>query len=309
MEIEIALDTKLDDATIFNLEMHSFLNVLSVLSGIMQYFKSQPGCDTYFTSEIDQIHQFVDAIDYNKKELVTPEALNNLKMALIRAMDTFRIEQKDYAAGGEYAELTDPLDEVLAVMDVRIAELKVRNENPDEWKTISVDDYTKEFEHFFLAVQKNSLGRYRIIHNLADRTDKDYLVNLKIDSDTNNAVPLTLLFKDVIRDVTANARKYTAPGGEITIGISYRKGKLRFVCEDSGIGIPEDEIQKVVGFQYRASNVDNKIRTMGNGSGLTKAGYVTQKLGGRMWIDSELGKGTRITIEIPVPPQAFGKTG
>lgn len=309
MEIEINRDPNFDDATIYNLEMHSFLNVLSVLSGIMQYFKSQPGCDGYFDSEIEGIHELADAINQNRQDEVKPESLYKLKNDIIGAMNQFRAEQPDYAKDGDFADLTEPLDEVLAVLDVRTAELKTRNENPDLWDVISVEDYTKEFEHFFLAVQKNSLGRYRIIHNLAERTNSDYLVNMKIDSDTNEAVPITLLFKDVIRDVTANARKYTAPGGEITIGISYKNGKLRFVCEDSGIGIPEDELDNVVDFQYRASNVNNKIRTMGNGSGLTKAWYVTRKLGGRMWIGSELGKGTRVAIEIPVPEQAFSKAG
>jgi signal transduction histidine kinase len=48
---------------------------------------------------------------------------------------------------------------------------------------------------------------------------------------------------------------------------------------------------------------------MGNGSGLSKAWYVTRKLGGRLWLESELGKGTKVTIEIPVPQQAFSIAG
>jgi len=299
MEITKPLD--LDETAIFTLEMHSFLNVLSVLSGILQYFQMQPGCDGYFDNPVQKIHALSDAVNANDKEHVSPQAIIELKEDILNSLNRFRTEQPEYGEGGEFEELTEPLDEVLAVLDVRVEELKSRSEDPEAWIFIDKDEYLHEFHHFFLAVQKNSLGRYRIIHNLADQRSNDYLVNLRIDSDLNGMIPLKILLKDVVRDVVSNARKYTPPGGKINVGISLSKGTLRFVCEDSGIGIPADEIEKVIGYTYRASNVDGKIRTMGNGSGLTKAWYVVQQLNGRMWIDSEVGSGTRITVEVPVP--------
>ena len=76
---------------------------------------------------------------------------------------------------------------------------------------------------------------------------------------------------------------------------------LRVVVRDSGMGIPADELDKVVQFGYRASNVKDKVRTMGGGFGLTKAYKVVKGLGGRMWIESELNKGTSVKFELPVP--------
>lgn len=299
--MEITKPLELDEAAVFTLEMHSFLNVLSVLSGILQYFQMQPGCEGYFVEPVRKIHALSDAVNDNDRDNVNPEAIVDLKDDILSSLTKFRNEQPEYAEGGEFEELTDPLDEVLAVLDVRVDELKSRSEEPEAWIFIDKDEYLHEFHHFFLAVQKNSLGRYRIIHNLADQRSNDYLVNLRIDSDLNGMIPLKILLKDVVRDVVSNARKYTPPGGKINIGIALNKGVLRFVCEDSGIGIPTDEIEKVIGYTYRASNVDGKIRTMGNGSGLTKAWYVVQQLNGRMWIDSEVGSGTRVTVEVPVP--------
>jgi signal transduction histidine kinase len=106
--------------------------------------------------------------------------------------------------------------------------------------------------------------------------------------------------KDVIRDLIANARKYTQAGGRINIGISQKEDAFKFVVEDNGYGIPSNELQSIVEFGYRGSNVESSIRTMGGGFGLTKALYVTQKYLGKFWIDSELDKGTKITLEIPV---------
>ncbi|MFP4244276.1 MAG: sensor histidine kinase, partial [Ectothiorhodospira sp.] len=106
------------------------------------------------------------------------------------------------------------------------------------------------------------------------------------------------VFQDVIRDLLANARKYTPPGGRILAGLKDTGSELRFVVEDSGMGIPEHQIQQVVDFGFRADNVRDR-RTQGGGFGLTKAYWVTRRCGGRMWIDSALGLGTRIRIQLP----------
>lgn len=196
--MEITHQSELNDATIFTLEMHSFLNILSVLSGILQYFRSHPECQGYFDNEIESIRKMIYAIDNNHQSEVSADGVEGLKNAIIDALNRLRSDNPDYAKGGDYADLTEPLDEVLGVVDIRIAELRARGMNPDQWQLINTDEYLTEFHHFFLAVQKNSLGRYRIIHNLADHRSNDYLVNIKIDSDTNNAVPLTILLKDII---------------------------------------------------------------------------------------------------------------
>jgi signal transduction histidine kinase len=154
-------------------------------------------------------------------------------------------------------------------------------------------------------MQKNSRGRYKIIYNIAEQEKRDYLVNFAIDSELNGTIFMPLILKDVIRDLVANARKYTPPGEGITVGISQKKEVLRFVIEDSGIGIPEDEIEKVIDYGYRASNVRDKVRTMGGGFGLTKAYHVVQQYNGEMWIESELGEGTKIRVEIPIPENAI----
>jgi len=61
------------------------------------------------------------------------------------------------------------------------------------------------------------------------------------------------------------------------------------------------ELQKVVEFGYRSSNALGK-RTHGGGFGLSKALWVAKNFGGRMWIRSCVGVGTRVTIFIPAQP-------
>jgi signal transduction histidine kinase len=80
---------------------------------------------------------------------------------------------------------------------------------------------------------------------------------------------------------------------------------MRLVVEDSGLGIPADEISKVVEFGYRASN-SKSPSTRGGGFGLSKAYYLTKIFGGKMFIDSPVpgrNNGTKISIRLPLPKQ------
>lgn len=102
----------------------------------------------------------------------------------------------------------------------------------------------------------------------------------------------------MIRDLIANARKYTARGGSINVGGYETDGELRFVVQDIGLGLPPDEIEQVVHFGRRGRKV-GEVHTMGGGFGLTKAFLITKRFSARLWTKSELGVGTRLTIAIP----------
>ncbi|MFP4214259.1 MAG: sensor histidine kinase [Desulfohalobiaceae bacterium] len=152
----------------------------------------------------------------------------------------------------------------------------------------------------FSAIEKNSKGKYRFLYNLAAQDNSAYFLHLKFESVDQEVIRMPPVFQDVMRDLIANARKYTAPGGKVLAGLLDDGQSLRFTVEDTGRGIPEKELEKVVDFGYRGSNVEDKP-TMGGGFGVTKAYWVTKKFRGRMWIDSGEGRGTRIDIHIPRP--------
>jgi len=192
------------------------------------------------------------------------------------------------------------LKEIFDVATVRVEELQNRWASPDRWEVFTTDEFRRDFKKFFHAMEQNSKGSYRIIYNIAEKEERDYLIQFEVTGDKNGEISLPILLKDVIRDLIANARKYTPAGGHINIGISQKDDTFKFVVEDTGYGIPGDELPAIVEFGYRGSNVESSIRTMGGGFGLTKALYVTEKYGGNMRVDSELNKGTKIILEIPV---------
>ena len=74
---------------------------------------------------------------------------------------------------------------------------------------------------------------------------------------------------------------------------------MRLSIQDFGIGIPESEIDKVCDKYFRASN---SSPFQGSGLGLNIVGKYVDLFGGKMEIESELGKGTLITVVLPNQP-------
>lgn len=305
--MEITKNTDFDEMRIFELEMHSFLNVLSVLSGIVQLMEDETSRYDVISRPLQKIHDMAEAIRNRNNELFNPPNLRALKIELFQAFDDLRQADPAFCAGDMFAQLHQTLIDIGKVLDVRVDELEIRQQAPGKWETFTIEEFREDFRKFFYAMEKSSNGRYRIIYNVAEQYEKDYLVHFEVSSDLGDFVAMPYLFKDVIRDLIANARKYTLPGGDIKIGIAVRDQSFRFIVEDSGAGIPADEIDKVVDYGYRASNVRDAKRTMGGGFGLTKALHIVRKLDGRMWIDSELNKGTRVEIRVGVPEAVYRK--
>lgn len=106
--------------------------------------------------------------------------------------------------------------------------------------------------------------------------------------------------EQVVINIMSNAIKYTPDGGQIDIRItkSQRKSVLISVA-DNGIGIPKEDISHLFERFYRVEKSRNQDAG-GTGLGLAIAKELIEAHGGRITVESELGKGTEVTIEIPI---------
>ena len=282
------------------IDMHSVVNIINVLLNELEFLQEDLPKAKQLQRAADEIQQIYHRLRSTND--IEAELGNLLKceahvMELVRAV----LEAHPEAAGNPDLESSvSNLKSVFAILDTRTRELQERVLAPENSTDHAVEQLTAHFYNVLAAIEKNSKGRYRIVHNIAEQEQQDYIVNFSIDSVDGAAIHMPPVLQDVMRDLIANARKYTEPGGEITAGLADNGKALRFVVEDTGRGIPSDEVQQVVEFAKRGSNVDDKA-TMGGGFGLTKACLVTRLFGGRMWIDSRPGTGTRITLSIPRP--------
>lgn len=108
--------------------------------------------------------------------------------------------------------------------------------------------------------------------------------------------------KQVLLNLVSNAIKYTAPGGQVTLGLARVNGWARFTVADSGVGIPADDLPHVFDRFYRV----DKARTRGAGApggaglGLSIAKWIVQAHGGRLEVSSQMGKGSCFSLWLPL---------
>ena len=102
----------------------------------------------------------------------------------------------------------------------------------------------------------------------------------------------------VVTNILTNAIKYTPEDGEIKIYVGFVYNDAYIKVIDTGIGIPEEDIEKVFERFYRVDKA--RTREMGGtGLGLSIAKEILDQNNGSIDIKSEVGKGTEIVIRVP----------
>ncbi|WP_373136416.1 ATP-binding protein [Bacteroides sp. HPS0048] len=117
---------------------------------------------------------------------------------------------------------------------------------------------------------------------------------------TNQTDTIVLTDKERIlqigNNLLSNAIKFTENGG-VSLTTDYDNGVLKLIVEDTGTGMTNEEQQRVFGAFERLSNAAAKD---GFGLGLSIVQRIVTMLGGTIRLDSEKGKGSRFTVEIPM---------
>jgi len=105
--------------------------------------------------------------------------------------------------------------------------------------------------------------------------------------------------KQVLLNLLSNAVKFTPEGGRISLKASRRDGAVEISVTDTGIGIaPED--QAAIFEEFRQVGSDDARKQEGTGLGLTLAKKFVELHGGRIWVESEVGRGSTFTFMLPV---------
>jgi PAS domain S-box-containing protein len=111
-------------------------------------------------------------------------------------------------------------------------------------------------------------------------------------------VPMdSALFHQIFSNLLSNAVRYSPPGSLVSVRIAGEAARLVLTVEDQGIGIPEEDVQRIFEPFERGSNVGN---IKGTGLGLNIFKRVAELLGGRLSVQSALGKGSTFRVEFPL---------
>ena len=109
----------------------------------------------------------------------------------------------------------------------------------------------------------------------------------------------------IIFNLLSNSAKYTPEGGFVTLNVATNKRYDHIIIQvkDTGVGIPKDKMKRLFTRFYDGDYRRN--RTFGTGLGLALTRDLIYLLGGRISCDSEEGRGTTFTLEIPINKESF----
>jgi two-component system phosphate regulon sensor histidine kinase PhoR len=105
--------------------------------------------------------------------------------------------------------------------------------------------------------------------------------------------------RDVLQNLLDNAVQYTPAGGHIIASAVKDDGEIVFTVADNGIGIPHAEQERIFERFYRVD--EGRSREVGGtGLGLSIARHIAEAHGGKIWVESAIGQGSRFHFSVPV---------
>jgi signal transduction histidine kinase len=105
--------------------------------------------------------------------------------------------------------------------------------------------------------------------------------------------------RQVITNLLDNAIKYSPQGGRIEVGVEVDGELARFTVRDEGLGIPYGEQKRIFEKFYRL-DPDHRRGIGGSGLGLYICRELVRSMHGRIWVESDAGRGATFTFELPV---------
>lgn len=104
------------------------------------------------------------------------------------------------------------------------------------------------------------------------------------------------LIKNILMNLITNAIKFSEEGTTVQINVSADERSICFEVVDKGIGIPKDEFEHLFSSFYRARNA---VNIQGTGLGLHIVKRYLELLNGDVQVETEIGKGSKFTVNIP----------
>lgn len=144
------------------------------------------------------------------------------------------------------------------------------------------------------------LFRTTIEHLASYSKSKNISIDLSVEPDNQPIVIAvdTDKIQIAFQNLLENAIRYTPKSGKVSVRIVKEEGDIKVSVEDSGIGITEADKKNIFARFFRAQNAF-QVEEKGSGLGLFISKGIIEKHGGKIWFESEEGKGTKFYFIIP----------
>jgi two-component system, OmpR family, phosphate regulon sensor histidine kinase PhoR len=131
-------------------------------------------------------------------------------------------------------------------------------------------------------------------------SQKEIDLSLELPKDLPNHIDADpALFHQAVYNLVENAIKYTSEGGQVFVRVHNQVNDLVFEIQDTGIGIAPEDMARLFEKFYRGKAREARTRA-GTGLGLAIVRSIAERHGGRVWVESEEGKGSTFYLQIPI---------
>lgn len=250
---------------------------------------------------------------YEARKKIERQAVMELQLAELKKLE----KAKDEFISMMTHELKTPLTPIFGYCDMLKEQGLLGNLNPAQLNSVNrisqsasrLGRLTEEI----LEAQRLGMGNIKFdkqefdVTKLMTEIHNDYIQlmkekQIKIINYTEEKLTLKSdrnRIRQVIDNMVLNSTDFMPErDGEISIGAIRVDDEIVFHVKDNGIGIPQDELDKIFVKFYQVDTSHTR-KHLGTGLGLAVCKGIVEGLGGKIWVESELGKGTSFYFSIP----------
>lgn len=155
---------------------------------------------------------------------------------------------------------------------------------------------TMKLEEAKNPVQMNLIAEDVVLQLMVTAREKQLVLTLKLDADLKPTLGDFDQLQRALWNLVSNAIKFTHAGGRITVASKMINKNIAISVQDTGIGIPKDEISGLFSEFHR---LGGSLNIEGTGLGLFIVKTIVESHGGSVLVESEVGRGTTFTILLP----------
>jgi PAS domain S-box-containing protein len=212
-------------------------------------------------------------------------------------------------------DLRNPVNNILGLSELMLAEIKTGDyEGVEEYTNMINHSAKKAIELLsnLLTWSRSQTGKISYqpasvhLKSMADSsidflTDNAARKSIVLENrvpDHLNIIADPVMMEIIIRNLLSNGIKFTAEGGKVTIRARDEQSHTLVTVEDTGVGIPDEDMKKLFRLEYNYSTKGTQ-REAGTGLGLLLCKEFISLHGGDIWVESKVGEGSTFSFTIP----------
>ena len=301
----------------FTLNYFALVPVVIVLSGLLGWFLAGKAL-----SPVNSVAETAQQITHSSLDMQIPtrhagdeldrliEAFNHMMTRLNRSFEQIRRFSTDVSH-----ELRTPLTVIRGQLEVALFTARTEEQYREAMADAleGVDRLSNivrallmlsQAESGQLALQRSNLDFAELVGDLVDQHQiPAEAQGVRLSAELP---PTCMIYADriqierLVSNLLGNAIKYTPAGGKVNVRLLGEGERVKFIVEDTGVGIAADHLPHIFDRFYRVPSADPE---KGLGLGLSFVAWIVKAHGGVIEVDSKLQQGTRFTVFLPVGPR------